>query len=44
LGADARDDAELAKLPEPEQAALRSLWDDVEALRKKAEATSAATK
>jgi hypothetical protein len=39
-----RDEHELAKLPEPEQAALRSLWADVEALRKKAEATSAATK
>jgi hypothetical protein len=32
-----RDDAELAKLPETERAALRSLWSDVEALRKKAE-------
>jgi hypothetical protein len=41
-----RDDAELAKLPEPERVALRSLWADVEALRKKAEAksTPAATK
>jgi hypothetical protein len=33
-----RDEPELAKLPEPERAALRSLWADVEALRKKAEA------
>jgi hypothetical protein len=41
-----RDDAELARLPEPERAAFRSLWGDVEALRKKAEykAKAAGTK
>jgi hypothetical protein len=32
-----RDAAELTKLPETEQVAFRSLWADVEALRKKAE-------
>jgi hypothetical protein len=31
-----RDDAELAKLPEPERAAFRKLWADVDALLKKA--------
>jgi hypothetical protein len=33
-----RDGPELARLPEPERAALHALWADVEALRKKAEA------
>ena len=32
-----RDEAALAKLPEAEREAFRSLWADVEALRKKAE-------
>jgi hypothetical protein len=31
-----RDDAETAKLPEPERAAFRKLWADVDALLKKA--------
>jgi tetratricopeptide (TPR) repeat protein len=39
-----RDDAELAKLPEAQRAALRSLWADVEALRKKAEEKAAGAK
>jgi hypothetical protein len=39
-----RDESELAKLPEPEREPLRSLWADVEALRKKAETKAAASK
>jgi hypothetical protein len=31
-----RDEASPAKLPEGEREAFRALWDDVEALRKKA--------
>jgi hypothetical protein len=31
-----RDDAELAKLPEPERVAFRKLWADVDALLRKA--------
>jgi hypothetical protein len=41
-----RDESELAKLPEPERAAFRSLWAEVKALLEKAEAkaTPAGTK
>jgi hypothetical protein len=37
-----RDIESLAKLPEAERAALRTLWADVETHRKKAETKSAA--
>jgi hypothetical protein len=39
-----RDELALAKFPEPERAALRALWADVEALRTKAEDKSKAAR